>query len=214
MIEVRPSNCLTGGPRQSWERDFQKYFAITARQGSHSKRPSMAVADLTARNGHGFVSYCNASSRLKKCRTKNPTVHLNSEKYRLPNHSRPSRMCGPSRPAHMVYILRLTARLGTVLLPPSRNPCLLIDLWSYYVYLRTYRTASTMFHVEHIANLQAAPSHARKRARRSAPHENRETYRPKPADCMDCRDRSEVEAMPCMRSLNSSAFDAFSRAVS
>ena len=71
--------------------------------------------------------------------------------------------------------------------------------------------ASTMFHVEHIAHLHCR---ARKRARRSAPHENKETYRPKPADCMDCRDRSEVEAMPCMRSLNSSAFDAFSRAVS
>jgi hypothetical protein len=39
-------------------------------------------------------------------------------------------------------------------------------------------------------------------------------YRPNPADCMDCRDKSDVDAMPCMRSLNSSAFDAFSRAVS
>jgi hypothetical protein len=41
-----------------------------------------------------------------------------------------------------------------------------------------------------------------------------QTQRPKLADCMDCRDRSEVEAMPCIRSLNSSAFEALSRAVS
>lgn len=37
---------------------------------------------------------------------------------------------------------------------------------------------------------------------------------PKPADCIDCREMSEVEAMPCMRSLKSSALEAFSRAVS
>ena len=77
-----------------------------------------------------------------------------------------------------------------------------------------YTFVIRMFRVEHIANLQTAPRRPRKRARRSAPHENKETYRPKPADCMDCRDRSEVEAIPCMRSLNSSAFEAFSRAVS
>jgi len=37
---------------------------------------------------------------------------------------------------------------------------------------------------------------------------------PNPADCMDCREISEVEAMPCMRSLKSSALEAFSSAVS
>jgi hypothetical protein len=38
--------------------------------------------------------------------------------------------------------------------------------------------------------------------------------RPKPADCIDCRERSDVDAIPCIRSLNSSAFEALSRAVS
>ncbi len=41
------------------------------------------------------------------------------------------------------------------------------------------------------------------------------SYRPpNPADCIDCREISDVDAMPCMRSLKSSAFEAFSRAVS
>lgn len=97
----------------------------------------------------------------------------------------------------------------------SCNSFLLFDVATTYVYRCTYTIASTTFHVEHNAHLQNRTSPAQeKRSRRSAPHENKETYRPKPADCMDCRDRSEVEAMPCMRSLNSSAFDAFSRAVS
>ena len=40
-------------------------------------------------------------------------------------------------------------------------------------------------------------------------------YRPpNPADCIDCREMSAVEAMPCMRSLKSSALEAFSSAVS
>ena len=94
------------------------------------------------------------------------------------------------------------------------NPFPLFHLWSHYVYICTYTNTRTMFHVEHTAKFADYTRRARKRARRSAPHENKETYRPKPADCMDCRDRSEVEAIPCMRSLNSSAFDAFSRAVS
>jgi hypothetical protein len=38
--------------------------------------------------------------------------------------------------------------------------------------------------------------------------------RPNPAACIDCREMSAVEAMPCMRNLNSSAFEALSRAVS
>src|SRR6476620_10724111 len=37
---------------------------------------------------------------------------------------------------------------------------------------------------------------------------------PKPVACMAFFDRSLVEEMPCMRSLKSSAFDAFSSAVS
>src|SRR5579871_2173455 len=37
---------------------------------------------------------------------------------------------------------------------------------------------------------------------------------PNPAVCIDCREISAVEAIPCMRSLKSSAFEAFSRAVS
>ncbi len=37
---------------------------------------------------------------------------------------------------------------------------------------------------------------------------------PNPADCIDCREISAVEAMPCMRSLKSSALEAFSSAVS
>ena len=40
------------------------------------------------------------------------------------------------------------------------------------------------------------------------------SHLPNPADCIDCREMSAVEAMPCIRSLNSSAFEAFSRAVS
>jgi hypothetical protein len=43
---------------------------------------------------------------------------------------------------------------------------------------------------------------------------NFQSQRPKPADCMDCRERSAVDAMPCMRNLNSSALEALSRAVS
>jgi REP element-mobilizing transposase RayT len=39
-------------------------------------------------------------------------------------------------------------------------------------------------------------------------------YLPKPADCIDCREISDVEAIPCIRSLNSSAFEALSSAVS
>jgi hypothetical protein len=43
----------------------------------------------------------------------------------------------------------------------------------------------------------------------------RPIYRPpNPADCIDCREISAVEAMPCMRSLKSSALEAFSSAVS
>jgi hypothetical protein len=42
-----------------------------------------------------------------------------------------------------------------------------------------------------------------------------EAYRPPyPADCIDCREMSAVEAMPCMRNLKSSALEAFSSAVS
>ena len=41
-----------------------------------------------------------------------------------------------------------------------------------------------------------------------------QSQRPKPADCIDCREMSEVDAIPCIRNLNSSAFDALSRAVS
>ena len=37
---------------------------------------------------------------------------------------------------------------------------------------------------------------------------------PNPAVCIDCREISAVDAIPCMRSLKSSAFEAFSRAVS
>jgi hypothetical protein len=53
-------------------------------------------------------------------------------------------------------------------------------------------------------NLQKQPSSARQTC----------SHRPKPADCIACREISDVDAIPCMRSLNSSAFDAFSRAVS
>jgi hypothetical protein len=43
----------------------------------------------------------------------------------------------------------------------------------------------------------------------------RARYRPpKPAVCIDCREMSAVEAIPCIRSLKSSAFEAFSSAVS
>jgi hypothetical protein len=41
-----------------------------------------------------------------------------------------------------------------------------------------------------------------------------DSQRPKPADCIDCREISEVDAIPCIRNLNSSAFDALSSAVS
>ncbi len=37
---------------------------------------------------------------------------------------------------------------------------------------------------------------------------------PNPAVCIDCRETSAVDAIPCMRNLKSSAFEAFSRAVS
>jgi len=37
---------------------------------------------------------------------------------------------------------------------------------------------------------------------------------PNPADCIDCREISAVEAIPCMRNLKSSALEAFSSAVS
>jgi hypothetical protein len=40
------------------------------------------------------------------------------------------------------------------------------------------------------------------------------SYLPNPADCIDCREISAVDAIPCMRSLKSSALEAFSRAVS
>jgi len=40
-------------------------------------------------------------------------------------------------------------------------------------------------------------------------------YRPpNPADCIDCREMSAVDAIPAMRSLKSSALEAFSSAVS
>jgi len=42
----------------------------------------------------------------------------------------------------------------------------------------------------------------------------RNPYLPNPADCIDCREISAVDAMPCMRSLKSSALEAFSSAVS
>jgi hypothetical protein len=68
-----------------------------------------------------------------------------------------------------------------------------------------------------------------KRARKRAPKERKggneikkdksqmpeaRSYRPNPADCIDCREISAVDAIPCMRSLKSSAFEAFSSAVS
>lgn len=37
---------------------------------------------------------------------------------------------------------------------------------------------------------------------------------PNPADCIDCREMSAVDAIPCIRSLKSSALEAFSSAVS
>ena len=74
---------------------------------------------------------------------------------------------------------------------------------------------SQMFHVEHSANSPSAPPIQEKGRACARPEvQEEQTQRPKLADCMDCRDRSEVEAMPCMRSLNSSAFEALSRAVS
>ena len=39
-------------------------------------------------------------------------------------------------------------------------------------------------------------------------------FAPNPAACIDCREMSAVDAMPCMRSLKSSALEAFSSAVS
>jgi hypothetical protein len=41
-----------------------------------------------------------------------------------------------------------------------------------------------------------------------------QSQRPKPADCIACREMSDVDAIPCIRSLNSSAFEALSSAVS
>ena len=41
-----------------------------------------------------------------------------------------------------------------------------------------------------------------------------QSHRPNPADCIDCFEMSDVEAIPCIRSLNSSAFEALSNAVS
>jgi hypothetical protein len=87
-------------------------------------------------------------------------------------------------------------------------------------------------HPHNLAGTFPFPNLAQKnRARRSAPkvqeepHEETTTVQqdklnlisdqlPKPAACIDCREISAVDAIPCMRSLNSSEFEAFSRAVS
>src|SRR5260370_36862100 len=45
-------------------------------------------------------------------------------------------------------------------------------------------------------------------------HSRPNLQRPKPVVCIDCREMSAVDAMPCIRSLNSSAFEAHSRAAS
>jgi len=45
-------------------------------------------------------------------------------------------------------------------------------------------------------------------------HLRRNLQCPKPAVCIDCREMSDVDAIPCIRNLNSSAFEALSRAVS
>ena len=82
-----------------------------------------------------------------------------------------------------------------------------------YIYVRTLtHVQCSTWNISQICRPRPAAQEKGRAAAR--PNENKEIYRPKPADCMDCRDRSEVEAMPCMRSLNSSAFEAFSRAVS
>ena len=64
---------------------------------------------------------------------------------------------------------------------------------------------------------EARPSFRRNKfhkQQRSAGQTQSPTQRPKPADCIDCREMSAVDAIPCIRSLNSSAFEALSRAVS
>jgi len=65
------------------------------------------------------------------------------------------------------------------------------------------------------AKLESRNSESRKPKAGVSYREAGVSYRPpNPADCIDCREISAVDAMPCIRSLKSSALEAFSSAVS
>ena len=89
-----------------------------------------------------------------------------------------------------------------------------------------------LLHILHLPRIAGFRRNRReKRARRSAPKFQEEqpskttgsagetqsrslSQRPKPVVCIAFREMSAVDAIPCIRSLNSSAFEALSRAVS
>src|ERR1700751_2575449 len=62
---------------------------------------------------------------------------------------------------------------------------------------------------------KGAIARAHPRRQHNEKSKSRKAYLPpNPAVCIDCREMSAVEAMPCIRSLKSSALEAFSSAVS
>ena len=80
---------------------------------------------------------------------------------------------------------------------------------------RTYQAAFPVSSVSPVVYCCASKKKGAIHSRPKKPDARRPLYLPpNPADCIDCREISAVEAMPCIRSLKSSALEAFSSAVS